>query len=238
MPGERLRDEHSNPAEMQNTLIREHLFTDGGLRTASFDKDRSLEPTVRTFGGFTSSGALRKWVKNYWYMADQCEFVFAPDGRVETFPDTWGTLALRLFFERYAATNPAPDAGVLVAEAQSRELHKLIGVPRAWLDARISGAAEMFVSGEDSVFQGFRETDRERKAAADGAAPPPPAGEAKRKEALIQQIIRRSENKRFLQTVYEGKCQLSGVRLIMPGDSFFDRLRPYPTAWKAAFWSG
>ncbi len=220
MPGERLRDEHSNPAEMQNTLIREHLFTDGGLRSASFDKDRSLEPTVRTFGGFTSPGALRKWVNNYWYMADQCEFVLTPDGRVETFPDTWGTLALRLFFERYAATNPASDAGILAAEAQLRELNKLIGAPRAWLDARISGAAEMFVSGEDSVFQGFRETGRERKAATDGAAPPPPAGEAKRKEASIQQIIRRGENKRFLQTVYEGKCQLSGVRLIMPGDSF------------------
>ncbi len=40
MPGERLRDEHRNPAEMQNTLMRNHLFVDGGFRVASFDKDR------------------------------------------------------------------------------------------------------------------------------------------------------------------------------------------------------
>jgi hypothetical protein len=40
MPGERLREEHKNPAEMQNTLMRDHLFVDDGFRVASFDKDR------------------------------------------------------------------------------------------------------------------------------------------------------------------------------------------------------
>ncbi len=220
MPGERLKDEHENPGEMQNTLIREHLFADGGLRTAGFDKDRSLEPTVGRFGGFTFPDALRKWVNNYWFMAQQCHFVSTIDGRFETFADTWGTLALRLFFERYAATNPAPDAGALIAQAHNRELHKLIGVPRTWLDDRIAGAAEMFVSDEDSVFQGFEETNKERRAATTGATPPPPAGETTRREALIQQIIRRTANRRFLQTVYASECQLSGVRLFMPGGLF------------------
>src|SRR5882762_87312 len=44
MPGERLKEEHLNPAEMQNTLVREHLFIDDGFRVQRFDKDRSIEP--------------------------------------------------------------------------------------------------------------------------------------------------------------------------------------------------
>lgn len=220
MPGERLKDEHLNPAEMQNRLIREHLFAGDGLRVASFDKDQSLEPIVRGFGGFTSSDARRKWVNNYWYFAQQCDFVFAADGRVETFPDTWGILALRLFFERYAAVIPNPDAEALIAEAHSRELHKLVGVPKTWLDERIAGAAEMFLSREEGIFQGFEETRKERAAAKHGEAPPTLEGEAKRREMVILQVFRRGENKRFLQTVYDGECQLSGVKLVMPDGSF------------------
>ena len=220
MPGERLKADHRNPAVMQNTLVRDHLFIDDGFRTERFDKDRSIEPTVKGFGGFTSRDALRKWVNNYSYMAKQCQFVWTPDGRVETFADTWGTLALRLFFERYVVTNPATDVNTLVSAAQRMELHKLIGVPRLWLDGRVDGAAEMFVSDHGSVFLGFEESAAERKAAMRGAAPPAPQGETKRRETVIQQIIRRGENRRFLQTVYAGECQLSGVRLIMPDGSF------------------
>jgi hypothetical protein len=74
MPGERLKDEHQNPAEMQNTLIREHIYVGGGFRTSRFDKDQSIEPTIEGFGGFTSHQALRKWVNNYYYMAEHCGF--------------------------------------------------------------------------------------------------------------------------------------------------------------------
>jgi hypothetical protein len=220
MPGERLKEVHRNPAEMQNTLVRDHLFIDDGFRAERFDKDSSIEPTVRGFGGFTSRDALRKWVNNYSYMAEQCDFVQTPDGRVETFADTWGALALRLLFERYVVTNPAADVSTLVSAAQTIELHKLIGVPREWLDGRVDGAAEMFVSDHAFVFLGFEESDAERKAATRGAAPPPPQGETKRREAVIQQIIRRGENRSFLKTVYSGECQLSGVRLVMPDGSF------------------
>jgi hypothetical protein len=54
MPGERLNVDHLNPAEMQNTLVREHLFIDGGFHAQGFDKDGSIEPVVTSFGGFTS----------------------------------------------------------------------------------------------------------------------------------------------------------------------------------------
>jgi hypothetical protein len=220
MPGERLNPVHRSPAIMQNKLVREYLFIDDGLRAERFDKDDSIEPTVRQFGGFTSNDALRKWVNNYSFMAQQCKFVRTPDGRVQTFADTWGPLALQLFFERYTATNSIPDVNALVSAATANELHKLIGVPKSWLDTRIDGAAEMFLSDRESTFPGFEETDAERQAAERGVQPPSPRGQAQRREALIRQIIRRGENRRFLLTVYAGECQLSGVKLIMPDGSF------------------
>jgi len=153
-------------------------------------------------------------------MKNQCEFVSSPDGQLETFSDTWGLLALRLFFERYAATNPNPDVSTLVTAAMTRELHKLIGVSKSWLDKRIAGAAEMFVSNENYMFLGFTESGAERRAAEHGVMPPEPQGETKRREALVSQIIRRGDNRRFLQTIYDGECQLSGVKLIMPDRTF------------------
>ena len=219
MPGERLRDEQANPAQMQNTLVREHLYVDDGFRATRFDKD-SIQSIVGSYGGFKADGALRKWVNNYSYMKNQCEFVSSPDGQLETFSDTWGLLALRLFFERYAATNPNPDVSTLVTAAMTRELHKLIGVSKSWLDKRIAGAAEMFVSNENYMFLGFTESGAERRAAEHGVMPPEPQGETKRREALVSQIIRRGDNRRFLQTIYDGECQLSGVKLIMPDRTF------------------
>jgi putative restriction endonuclease len=220
MPGERLSEEHRNPAEMQNTLMRSHLFVKDGFRAERFEKDQGIQPVIATFGGFASQEALRKWVNNYHYMAEQCEFVRTPDGRLETFPDTWGALALRLFFERYSATNAAPDPTELIYEARRRELNKLIGVPQEWLEVRIAGTAEMFVSDQGDMLLGFQESVPERQAAARGIDPPAPAAAAERRSAVIQQIIRRGENRRFLQTVYGGECQVSGVRLIMPDGSF------------------
>jgi hypothetical protein len=220
MPGVRITEEHRNPAEMQNTLVRDYLFVHDGLRADRIEKNQGIQPVVETFGGFTSQEALRKWVNNYSYMIKQCGFVSRPDGRLETFPDTWGPLALRLFFERYSATNPAPDSSELVFEANSRELHKLVGVPHEWLSVRIAGAAEMFVSDQSDMLLGFHESASERESASQGAAPPAPGAAADRRKTVIEQIIRRGENRRFLQTVYEGECQISGVKLIMPDGSF------------------
>jgi hypothetical protein len=220
MPGVRIKEEHQNPAEMQNTLMRDKLFHDDGFRVSSFDKDRVIQPVISSFGGFTSQDALRKWVNNYSYMAEQCGFVPTPEGRFETFPDTWGALALRLFFERYTATNPSLDVDALVFAAEAKELHKLIGVPKSWLDARITGAADMFLSDEQYMFLGFEESQAERQAAKKGTEPPPPGGETKRREALFKQIIRRGENTRFLRELYKGECQLTGVKLNMRDGSF------------------
>jgi len=220
MPGDRLKEEHLNPAEMQNTLVREYLFRGNGFRVSQFDKDRIIEPAVKTFGGFTSEDALRKWVNNYSYMAEQCSFVATPDGRYETFADSWGLLALRLFFERYSVTHTSMDPSALIAEARSREIYKLIGVPPRWLENRLEGAAEMFVSGQDQMLVGFPEGQAERKAAQLGTLPPPLGGEARRREATFRQILRRGENRRFLLKVYQGVCQISGVKLVMPDRTF------------------
>jgi hypothetical protein len=219
MPGERIEEEHLNPAEMQNTLMREHLFTDRCFRTASFEKDQ-VEDIIREFNIFKTNRTLRKWVNNYTYMAGQCGFVPAPDGHLETFPDNWGPLALRLFFERCAAVIPAPDVDTLVSAGQARELYKLIGVPKRWMDSRIAGAAEIFLSDQNELLLGFEESEGERRAAKRGIAIPPTGGETQRRERLTQQIIRRAQNRTFLQTVYEGECQLSGVKLRMPGGAF------------------
>jgi hypothetical protein len=219
MPGARIRKDHQNFAEMQNTLLRENLYADGGFQASRFNKDRVIEPAVRGFGVLSSDEALRKWVTNYSFMAEQCQFVVTPEGRLETFPDNWGVLALRLFFERYEASNPVPDASVLVYAAVAKELHKLIGVPRNWLDERIFGAAEMYVSDQDYAFVGFDESKAERRAAKKGAPQPPPGKEAQRRELLSRQIIRRGDNRRYLEEIYGGQCQISGVKLMMPNGS-------------------
>ncbi|MGA9061030.1 MAG: HNH endonuclease [Terracidiphilus sp.] len=220
MPGERIKEEHLNPAEMQNTLMREHLFVGDGFLAARFNKDLVLEPVVRGFGGFRSADALRKWVNNYYHIAMQCDFVTTPDGGYETFPDTWGVLALRLFFERYTAVTPTSDVNELVSAAYARELNKLIGVPKSWLDERAAGAADIFLSDQGYMFLGSEEDDTERDAAKRGVEPPQPRGQAGRRKSFSQQLIRRGANLRFLHNVYAGECQLSGVKLLMPGGSF------------------
>ncbi len=130
MPGERLREDHRNAAALQNVVIRTHAYQSEGWNANRFDKNGSLDPFVARVGEFTS--AHRKWVNNYWYMFQQCQFVTRPDGTVETFPDTWGLLALRLFFERYTAVNPNEDIDSLAVAAYKHEVHKLIGAPKAW----------------------------------------------------------------------------------------------------------
>ncbi len=218
IPGERLREEHRNAAALQNVVVRTHAYEGEGWNASRFEKDGSLDPFIARVGEFTS--AHRKWVNNYWWMFHQCDFVVRPDGTVETFPDTWGLLALRLFFERYTAVNPNEDVDSLVSAAYTHEIYKLIGVPRTWLDARVEGAANMFLTEEFYVFEAGKESTEERKAAKKGVEAPPPGEEAKRREVKIGQLIRRGDNRKFLKDVYQGVCQISGVKLKLPGDWF------------------
>jgi hypothetical protein len=141
MPGERLRPEQRSPAAMQNHVIKKTVYKNGAWTVEGFDKEKSLQPLVKNIGGFKS--AVRKWVTNYWYIKDQCSFVTRPNGTIETFPDTWGLLALQLFFDRYSHGQAAEDISVLVAAAYDAELHKLIGVPEKWLDEGLEGAADI-----------------------------------------------------------------------------------------------
>lgn len=218
MPGERLREEHRNAAALQNVVVRTHAYEGEGWNASRFEKEGSLDPFIARVGEFTS--AHRKWVNNYWWMFHQCDFIARPDGTVETFPDTWGLLALRLFFERYTAVNTNEDADSLIAAAYAHEVHKLIGVPKVWLDARIEGAANMFLTEEFYVFDAEDESAGERKAAQKGLVAPPLGEAAKRREVKIGQLIRRGDNRKFLKKVYQGVCQISGVKLKLPGDSF------------------
>ncbi len=227
MPGQRVESASAEWGEMQNTLTRERLYLDDGLSVVRFDK-QFIQDSVAHYYDFQPA-ALRKWVTNYYFMAEQCGFVSKPDGKLETFPDTWGPLALKLFFERYMAVSPGADAESLVESALAKELHKLIGVPKNWLDTRIEGAAEAFLARETSLFAGDTETEPERKSAEKGLAPPPQGEEARRRESRSNQLIRRGDNKRFLRQLYGGECQISGVKLAgRDGTPIFDcaHIRP------------
>ncbi|MGH7233811.1 MAG: hypothetical protein ACREJU_20985, partial [Nitrospiraceae bacterium] len=100
--------------------------------------------------------------------------------------------------------------------------HKLIGVPRSWLEKRLEGAADMFVQGHPAKFEMFKESSEERKAIEKGRPLPSPKSgtAASRRKIEIEQLIRRTDNKRFLQSLYGGVCQISGVILRLPAGSF------------------
>jgi hypothetical protein len=218
MPGERLDGNADEWAKMQNTFAKDYLFDTDGFLVRRLAKDE-MERVVGGYYDF-EPGVRRKWVTNYSFMVEQCEFVPTPSGRLETFPDTWGPLALRLFFERFIATEASASASDLISAAHVRELHKLIGTPRDWLDGKLAGAASMFLDDQQFALIGSEEDNRERESAKRGLEPPPPGAAAHRREALIKQIVRRTDNVRFLHTTYGGECQLSGTRLIMPDGSF------------------
>jgi len=156
------------------------------------------------------------------------------DGRVETFADSWGLLGLRLFFERYTALHPTQDVGALVRAAYDAGLHKLIGVPTSWLEERLEGAADMFLAEEFYAFEGFEESSEERKAAQRGEPipTPSPGSAARRRQVKIRQLIRRGDNRRFVQSLYGGKCQVSGVILRVSGGGFtVDCAHIHPLGW-------
>lgn len=219
MPGERLSPEQREAGKLQKHVITQHVYVGDAWVPDRFDKDSSLEPFVRGADGFQS---VRKWVNNYWFMKEQCGFVVKPDRTVETFADTWGPLAMRLFFDRYTTLHPTNDVGMLVGAAYDADLHKLIGVPRSWLDKRSEGAADMFLKEEFYVFDTPPESAEEIEAAGEGRPPPTPAPgtEASRRLVMTQQLIRRAENRKFIQGIYNGTCQLSGVVLRVRGGSF------------------
>jgi hypothetical protein len=155
-------------------------------------------------------------------MMQQCKFVVRPDGTIETFPDAWGLLALKLFFERYSYLRPDSDVGVLTRAALSERVYELIGVDRSWLALRVEGAADMFVSHESYDLGIGIEGRGERNAAKLGEPMPRPraGGPAQRRSAVMDQVVRRGENRRFIQGLYQGICQVSGVVLRLPNDEF------------------
>ncbi len=219
MPGERLSAEQREAGQLQQLVITQHVYVQNGWVHDRFDKISSLEPFLRRARAFRS---VHKWVTNYWFMKEQCQFVVRPDRTLETFPDTWGLLAMRLFFDRYTMLHPTDDVGVLVAAAYAAELHKLLGVPQSWLDERVEGAADMFLKEEFYVFDTPLENKDERKAAQKGEPLPAPAPgtEAARRIAKVKQLVRRADNRKFIQQLYGGTCQLSGVVLRLPSEKF------------------
>ena len=219
MPGERLRPEQRNAGQLQRHVIKEHIYINGSWRITRIEKDASLEPFVRNASNFQS---VRKWVNNYWFMLNQCKFVTRPDGGIETFPDTWGHLALILFFERYSVLNPLYDVDKLIQASFYQHIYELLGVPSSWLAQRVEGAADMFLKREFFNFEIFIESNEERKAIKNGKSPPrpEPGSMAQRRAAMVDQIIRRGENRRFIQGLYNGLCQISGVILRLPNEKF------------------
>lgn len=92
----------------------------------------------------------------------------------------------------------------------------------------------MFLAEEFYAFEGFEESSEERKAAQLGQpTPTPSAGSAaRRRQVKIRQLIRRGDNRRFVQNLYGGKCQVSGVILRVPGGGFtVDCAHIRPLGW-------
>lgn len=144
MPGERLSAEQCEAGQLQKHVITQHVYFGDAWVHDRFDKDSSLEPFVHSAGVFPS---LRKWVTNYWFMKEQCKFVIRPDGTVETFSDTWGPLALRLFFDRYATLHPTDDVG------DARDLVSWLGhqAAPAATDGLVAGGIRLRVWAERNV---------------------------------------------------------------------------------------
>jgi len=219
LPGERLSPEQQEAGALQRFVLGKHIYVNGAWRAERIDKDRSLEPFVSSIEQFPS---VRKWVNNYRYMMDQCMFVKRPDDTLETFPDTWGLLALNLFLDRYAFLNPGDDADELVAAEIKHDLHELIGVGKSWVRERVEGAADMFLKHEPYDFDVGQETKEEREAAKRGKElpRPRPGTAAERRTSLSNRLIRRGENRKFIHDLYGGMCQISGTTLRLPENQF------------------
>jgi hypothetical protein len=219
IPGERVRTDQQEAGRLQRHVLGEHIYVDNAWHLERMDKSASLEPFVRTVYRFPS---VRKWVNNYSYMMKQCKFVGRPDGTIETFPDTWGLLALRLFFERYSYAKSEHDVESLASAALRERVNQLIGVDKSWLAARVEGAADIFVRRESYDLDIGIEGEEEREAAKRGRPmPKPKAGSpAQRRAISIDKIERRGDNRRYIRDLYRGVCQVTGITLRLPGDDF------------------
>jgi HNH endonuclease len=221
MPGERLSAIQQEAGALQRFVLGRHIYVNGAWRAERLDKDASLEPFVRSVEKFPS---VRKWVNNYWFMMNRCEFAQRPDGTIESFPDTWGLLALNLFFDRHTALHPTDDIDGLVSAALDADLQQLVGVDESWLKSRIVGAADIFLRHEvyDLEIGIEIETKQERMAAKRGEPMPrpKPGTAAHRRQSLTTRLIRRDENRQFIKDLYGGVCQISGTVLRLPSNQF------------------
>jgi hypothetical protein len=219
MPGERLREDQLEAGSLQQHILTNFIYANGAWQSKRLDKDRALEPYVLSVERFPS---VRKWVNNYWYMMQQCKFVERPDGTIETFPDTWGFLALNLFFDRYSLHSPTDDSEKLASAAMNSKIQEMLGVDTSWLQSRVGGAADIFAHHEPVDLQFGLESDAERDAAGKGkVAPRPRAGSpAAYRQEMVNRVQRRSDNKRFIQDLYGGLCQISGTVLKLPDRGF------------------
>lgn len=229
-PGNRILADHRAPAQLQNHLIRNVLYGGDGWRAPMLNKDGVLEPEVARVGAFTSNEARRKWVNNYYHLFGQCNFVVRPDGLLEVFPDTWGMFALYLFCERVLITEPGATGRRLVDIARTDQLHRLIGVPAEWVEERLPAVAELVVNSSSLDLPLASEEEEDRTAAqATGQLPPPASGTATRRAVEIERLQRQATNKTWLNRVYGGACQVSGVVLRLPnGDVTFDAAHIQP----------
>ncbi|HYC56720.1 MAG TPA: HNH endonuclease, partial [Candidatus Binatia bacterium] len=108
----------------------------------------------------------------------------------------------------------AVDVSGLVAAARSAELHKIMGTTEEWLEQRLGGAAELFVTNRTATFEGFEETPEEREMAAGRSPLAQPTGvQVRRRYRQMAVILRSNANRAFLLRAYGGRCQLSGAVL-------------------------
>jgi hypothetical protein len=166
LPGERLSARHRSPAEPHNTFVRNVLFKEDGWRASAIDLG-TIKPWVRE--NVQLSGGRTKFATNFRNLFEQCNFGTLTSGVLRTYANSWGPLALRLFFERQSLGRNG-DVEALIRAAETSEIHKLLGVGKGWAEKVLKGAAVAFADGRPDLLVEWAAPDEE---SGDSPAGPP-----------------------------------------------------------------
>lgn len=209
-PGQRIEAAHKAPAAAQNAFVREYLYQDIGWVAERLDKAEHMRPWLAANLDAKQS-TVRKFTTNLYYFFKQCSFPTDQEGYLKTFAEHWGPVALKLFFQRHELVHGRDDVAELEQAAQEAEVHKLLGIPEAWFDNVIEGAADAYYSGRDEPFVATVEEEEDREPEA-----------PRRQTQQVSTFARLREHRERLRGWYEGRCQVCGGRLGGRGEATFD----------------
>lgn len=201
-PGERATEQYRAPAAAQNEYVRTELHDGKGWLASKLDLG-SLKPWVKA--NVMEAGGGTKFATNFRALFDQCRFPLLATGHLKTYANHWGPLALRLFFDRHQIAHPNATVDDLVEAARNQEVHKLLGVPVAWLEQCIAGAAIAYVNKRpDLLFSTIEEAEEDEELS---------HGPAGKRTPQIGRMIQLSESNGAAETLYSRTCLVCGSDL-------------------------